>query len=81
MFFLLKLWKLFWFLKFPVVVLRQIVMKENIVQKASTLFIQRGFKSVTMDDLADALATGDAGGVPQERQPYSRARNYPVGDG
>ena len=31
-------------------------MKENIVQKASTLFIQRGFKSVTMDDLADALA-------------------------
>ena len=56
MFFFLKLWKLFWFLKFPVVVLRQIVMKENIVQKASTLFIQRGFKSVTMDDLADALA-------------------------
>ena len=31
-------------------------MKKNIVQKASTLFIQRGFKSVTMDDLADALA-------------------------
>jgi len=31
-------------------------MKESIVQKASTLFIQRGFKSVTMDDLADALA-------------------------
>lgn len=31
-------------------------MKEIIVQKASTLFIQRGFKSVTMDDLADALA-------------------------
>jgi len=30
-------------------------MKENIVQKASGLFIQRGFKSVTMDDLADAL--------------------------
>ena len=31
-------------------------MKDNIVRKASTLFIQRGFKSVTMDDLADALA-------------------------
>ena len=31
-------------------------MKKSIVQKASTLFIQRGFKSVTMDDLADSLA-------------------------
>ena len=31
-------------------------MKDNIVRKASTLFIQRGFKSVTMDDLADTLA-------------------------
>ena len=30
-------------------------MKENIVLKASALFIQRGFKSVTMDDLAEVL--------------------------
>lgn len=30
-------------------------MKENIVLKASSLFIQRGFKSVTMDDLAEVL--------------------------
>jgi AcrR family transcriptional regulator len=30
-------------------------MKENILQKASALFIQHGFKSVTMDDLAEAL--------------------------
>ena len=30
-------------------------MKETIVQKASTLFLQLGFKSVTMDDLAEAL--------------------------
>ena len=51
-----KLWKLFWFLKFPEVILRQIAMKENIIQKASLLFLQRGFKSVTMDDLAEALA-------------------------
>ena len=51
-----KLWKLFWFLKFPEVILRQIVMKETIIQKASLLFLQRGFKSVTMDDLAEALA-------------------------
>ena len=56
MFFLYKLWKPIWFFKFPVVISHQIAMKENIVQKASTLFIQRGFKSVTMDDLAVALA-------------------------
>jgi len=31
-------------------------MKENILQKASALFIQHGFKSVTMDDLAEAMA-------------------------
>ena len=31
-------------------------MKENILQKASALFIQHGFKSVTMDDIADAMA-------------------------
>ena len=31
-------------------------MKKNIIQKASQLFLQRGFKSVTMDELAEALA-------------------------
>ncbi len=31
-------------------------MKESIVQKASMLFIQLGFKSVTMDDLAESMA-------------------------
>ncbi len=31
-------------------------MKETIVRKSSTLFLQRGFKSVTMDDIADAMA-------------------------
>ncbi len=56
MFFPNKLWKLIRFLKFPVVILHQIAMKENIVQKASALFSLRGFKSVTMDDLAEALA-------------------------
>ena len=30
-------------------------MKENIVHKASELYLQLGFKSVTMDDLAEAL--------------------------
>ena len=30
-------------------------MKETIVRKASTLFLQLGFKSVTMDDLAESL--------------------------
>ncbi len=55
MFFPNKLWKLIRFSKFPVVLLRQIAMKENIVKKACALFLQRGFKSVTMDDLAKAL--------------------------
>lgn len=49
-----KLWKLFWFLKFPVVALKK-KMKKTIVQKASTLFLQLGFKSVTMDTLAEVL--------------------------
>ena len=56
MFFQYKLWKLIRFLKFPDVFLQQIVMKKNIVEKASALFSLRGFKSVTMDDLAEALA-------------------------
>lgn len=56
MIFINKLWKLIWFFKFPVVILPLVAMKNNIVKKASTLFIQRGFKSVTMDDLAEALA-------------------------
>lgn len=34
---------------------RKIDMKDTIVKKASTLFLQLGFKSVTMDDLAEAL--------------------------
>lgn len=47
--------KLIWFLEFPYLILPQIAMKKNILEKASALFIQRGFKSVTMDDLAEAL--------------------------
>jgi AcrR family transcriptional regulator len=54
-----KLWKLIWFLKFPSVLLqdkKKEKVKESIVQKTSTLFLQRGFKSVTMDDIAEAMA-------------------------
>ena len=30
-------------------------MKNTIIEKASKLFLQLGFKSVTMDDLADSM--------------------------
>jgi len=46
--------KLFLFLKFPFVVLSNI-MREKIVQKATELFITLGFKSVTMDEIATEM--------------------------
>ena len=49
-----KLWKLFLFLKFPIVHLPTI-MRDKIVEKASELFLNFGFKSVTMDDIAKEL--------------------------
>ena len=42
------------FLKFPVVHLPPI-MRENIINKATELFLTLGFKSVTMDDIANEL--------------------------
>lgn len=42
------------FLKFPIVSLSSI-MKEKIIQKATELFITLGFKSVTMDDIANQM--------------------------
>jgi len=42
------------FLKFPVVYLPT-VMKDKIIQKAAELFINLGFKSVTMDDIANEM--------------------------
>lgn len=42
------------FLKFPNVHLCPI-MKENIIQKATELFLTLGFKSVTMDDIANEM--------------------------
>lgn len=42
------------FLKFPVVFLRPI-MREKIINKATELFLTLGFKSVTMDDIANEL--------------------------
>jgi len=42
------------FLKFPVVHL-PIIMKDKIIQKATELFINLGFKSVTMDDIAQEM--------------------------
>ena len=42
------------FLKFPVVPLHPI-MRENIINKATELFLTLGFKSVTMDDIANEL--------------------------
>ena len=43
------------FLKFPVVFLPS-DMKEKIIEKATELFINLGFKSVTMDDIASEMA-------------------------
>ena len=42
------------FLKFPIVLLLPI-MKEDILKGAADLFLTYGFKSVTMDDIANAL--------------------------
>lgn len=42
-------------LKFPDVHLH-IIMRDKIIQKATDLFLTHGFKSVTMDDIANALA-------------------------
>lgn len=43
------------YLKFPFVFLL-LIMKERIIQKAAEMFITLGFKSVTMDDIANDLA-------------------------
>ncbi|PQV48435.1 TetR family transcriptional regulator [Jejuia pallidilutea] len=51
---ILKLWKLLLFLKFPYVYLPAI-MKEKILTGATDLFLNYGFKSVTMDDIANKL--------------------------
>jgi len=42
------------FLKFPVIYL-QTIMKQKIIIKSAELFLNFGFKSVTMDDLANTL--------------------------
>ena len=42
------------FLKFPIVDLHPI-MREKIIQKSSELFLTLGFKSVTMDDIANEM--------------------------
>ena len=42
------------FLKFPSLYLHPI-MRENIIHKSSELFLTLGFKSVTMDDIANAM--------------------------
>jgi len=49
-----KLWKLSLYKKFPCVVL-QPEMREDILHKAGDLFLEYGFKSVTMDHLAQEL--------------------------
>ena len=50
----LKLWKLFLFLKFPVVHLHSI-MRDKILEKAADMFLNLGFKSITMDDIANEI--------------------------
>ena len=52
---LLKLWKLFLFLKFPSLSLH-LIMREQIIIKSTELFLTLGFKSVTMDDIASEMA-------------------------
>ena len=51
---MLKLRKLFLFLKFPQVSL-PLLMKDDILKTAAELFLTYGFKSVTMDEIANAL--------------------------
>lgn len=51
----LKLWKLYLFLKFPIIHLHPI-MRQTIINKAAEMFLTLGFKSVTMDDIANELA-------------------------
>ncbi|WP_317132987.1 TetR/AcrR family transcriptional regulator [Arenibacter lacus] len=48
-----KPWKLYWFLKFPTYLCT--LMKEIILDKATEMFLNLGFKSVTMDDLANEV--------------------------
>lgn len=43
------------FLEFPVVLLRSF-MKQKILEKAGEMFVTLGFKSVTMDDIANEMA-------------------------
>ena len=54
--FLKKLWKLYLFLKFPALYLQKNAMKEEIIAHAIPLFFKYGFKSVTMDDIAQDMA-------------------------
>lgn len=49
-----KRWKLFWYLKFPVYFCLLFVMK-NIISPCTEMFLTLGFKSVTMDDIAQKL--------------------------
>ena len=42
------------FLKFPCLTL-PLIMREKIIQKATEMFLNLGFKSVTMDDLAHEM--------------------------
>ena len=51
---MIKLRKLLLFLKFPLVSLCY-MMKEKIILKSADMFLTLGFKSVTMDDIANAL--------------------------
>lgn len=54
---MLILWKLILFLKFPHYICppKFYVLKEKILIKAIDLFINYGFKSVTMDDIASEM--------------------------
>ena len=51
---LIKRWKLFWCLKFPVYFCLLFIMK-NILSSCTEMFLTLGFKSVTMDDIAQKL--------------------------
>jgi len=52
-----KLWKLFWFFKFPCIYLPPLTnnLKKLILNKATDLFLNFGFKSVTMDQIANEI--------------------------
>lgn len=56
---IIKLWKLFLFLRFPACIFAAEIlqiMREKILETSTDMFLNLGFKSVTMDDIANEMS-------------------------